>query len=553
MSALGRSGAIGFAAVATLSAWLALRNLDVPGLYYDEAIQAVPAAEFLREGGRPLQIPGAKSIWLGGGWFPLLTQPYMGALKSQLLIPVFATFDPSVAVLRATTFAWGLAGCLFATLFAARILGAPVALCMAALLALDPSFLFVSRHDWGSFSLGLVLRCAGLWLGAEGLARRSSAWLAASGLALGLGLYNKIDLAPVLLATAGALALSQPRAALRTIRERSRGLLAFAAGLLLGAAPLLAAGLGGAVAVGSAASDLRLGADLPEKLGAWSAFLDGSYFHRLMLAGGSFEALPDVQGAASGVFGPALVASALVLAWCLVARRPWQARERALAFALAALVLGVAGLLLLPRAVRIHHVLGVTPFPQLVVAAAAAELWRGGASLGGVLAGPALRTIAALGIAAVLVGHLWVDQRTLEEIRASGGRGRWSDALVGWAPELAADPATAVVSLDWGFDAPLRFVSPRLDLREPFWSLLGPARTGMRLEGTPRTIYLVAPPRFRVFDFGQELLAAVARLPEGAAVVRTHRDRSGEAAFLSIHVARPHRLVYRERLEVVLE
>jgi len=75
----------------------------------------------------------------------------------------------------------------------------------------------------------------------------------------------------------------------------------------------------------------------------------------------------------------------------------------------------------------------------------------------------------------------------------------------------------------------------------------------MRLEGSSRTVYLVAPPAFRVFDLGQELLAAVARLPEGAAVVRTHRDRSGDAAFLSIHVARPHRLVYRERLEVVLE
>lgn len=553
MSALGRTGALGFAAVAALSAWLALRDLDVPGLYYDEAIQAVPAAEFLREGGHPLQIPGAKNVWLGGGWFPVLTQPYMGALKSQLLIPIFASFDASVSVLRATTFAWGLLGCLFATLFAARILGVPVALATAALLALDPSFLFASRHDWGSFALGLVCRCAGLWLAAVGLARRGPAWLGAAGLAFGLGLYNKIDLAPVLATTAGALVLCRPSAALRAIRERSRELAAFAAGLALGAAPLAAAGLRGAAAVGSAAGDLRLAADLPEKLSTWRALLDGSYFHRLMLAGGSFEALPEVQGAASGVFAPALAASALGLAWCLVVRRPWQARERALAFALASLALGVAGLLLLPHAVRIHHALGVTPFPQLVVAAAAVELWRAAATRGSAVAASALRGIAAIGLAAVLAGHLWVDLRTLAEIRASGGRGRWSDALVDWAPELAADPATSVVSLDWGFDAPLRFVAPRLDLREPFWKLLGPARSGMTLEGTPRTVYLLQPPRFRVFALGEELLAALARLPEGAAVVRTHLDRSGAPAFLSVQIARPHRLVYRERLEVELE
>src|SRR3990172_8938280 len=164
MGALGRSGALGFAVAAAPSAWLALRDLGVPGLYYDEAIQALPAAEFLREGGRPLQIPGAKSVWLAGGWFPLMTQPYRGALKSQLLIPVFAVFGASTAVLRATTFAWGLLGCLFATLFAGRLLGAPTAVATGALLALDPAFLFVSRHDWGSFALGLVLRCGGFCL-----------------------------------------------------------------------------------------------------------------------------------------------------------------------------------------------------------------------------------------------------------------------------------------------------------------------------------------------------------------------------------------------------
>ncbi len=66
------------------------RQLDAPGLYYDEVIQATPASEFLREGGEPLSIPGAHNSWLFGGWFPLMTQPYMGALKSQLLIPGFA-------------------------------------------------------------------------------------------------------------------------------------------------------------------------------------------------------------------------------------------------------------------------------------------------------------------------------------------------------------------------------------------------------------------------------------------------------------------------------
>jgi hypothetical protein len=550
---------LAFAAAAALSAWLALRDLDAPGLYYDEVIQAVPAAEFLREGGRPLQIPGAKSVRLAGGWFPVLTQPYMGALKSQLLIPVFAAFGPSAAALRATTFAWGLAGCLFAALFAARLLGPAVGVATGALLALDPAFLFVSRHDWGSFALGLLLRCAGLWLAAVGLERlasqrgRRAAWLAASGLALGLGVYNKIDQLPAIAAAAAALALCFPRAAVGAVRGRAGAIAAFAAGLAAGAAPLAAAGLRGAAAVGSVAGDLRLGPDLAEKLFTWRTFFDGSYFHRLMLAGGSFEALPGVTGAATGLFLPALAASAALLAVQLARRRPWQARERALAFALAALGLGMAALLLLPRAVRIHHVLNVTPFPQLVVAAAAVELWRAGARPGaGLVARAAPRALAAAGLAAALAGHLCVDLRTLAEIRG-GGRGRWSDALAGYARELAAEPGTPVVSLDWGFHAPLRFLAPQLDLREPIWTLRGGAGAGTRLDGAAGTVYLVQDARYRVFDLGQAFLAAVAHLPAGAAAVRAHPDRSGATAFVSVRVARPHRLVYRGRLEVELE
>jgi len=57
---------------------------------------------------------------------------------------------------------------LFAMLLAHRLLGLGPALVAGALLAVDPSFLFVSRHDWGSFSLALLCRCAGLWLFATG-------------------------------------------------------------------------------------------------------------------------------------------------------------------------------------------------------------------------------------------------------------------------------------------------------------------------------------------------------------------------------------------------
>ena len=88
----------------------AARHLDTPGLYYDEVIQATPASEFLRERGRPLEIPGARNTRLFGGWFPLMTQPYMSGLKSQLLIPVFAVFGSDGPPLRRPPRVWGCLG-----------------------------------------------------------------------------------------------------------------------------------------------------------------------------------------------------------------------------------------------------------------------------------------------------------------------------------------------------------------------------------------------------------------------------------------------------------
>ena len=97
-------------ALGALALAFAARDLSAPGLYYDEVIQAEQAREFLDANGRPLQVPGADSVRVFGRWLPVFTQPYMGALKSQLLIPSFALFGASGASLRVTTLVWGLLG-----------------------------------------------------------------------------------------------------------------------------------------------------------------------------------------------------------------------------------------------------------------------------------------------------------------------------------------------------------------------------------------------------------------------------------------------------------
>lgn len=518
------------------------RDLDRPGPNYDEVIQATPALDFLRGEGGPAPVPGARNVrWLGG-WFPLMTQPYMGALKSQLLIGHFAGFGATTRSLRLATLSWACLGLALVVLWSWRALGAPTAVVAGLLLAVDPSLLFVARHDWGSFSLGLACRGGALLAFCAGWRRRSLPAMALGGLLVGLGLYNKIDFALFVGAGAVGLLLAHPSIAREMAGVRRREALAALGGALLGAAPMLI-GLGGALAATRAVSRTQAlhSPEWSEKLTALTTMLDGSYFERLMLAGGQFEWLGHVEGAVSGPLLWIAPAAAAFVALRGFAGRRGGGVPAVQVFVLVTGLATLAGAFAMPRAVRIHHFANALPFPQLVVAIAAVELWRlpaRGAR------GAAMRATAALAVAACLAGALRVDLHTLDTIRESGGRGRWSDALPAFAHELEAEsPAPVVVALDWGLAGPLHFTAPGLEIREPFWSMRG--GRGVRLDGTPATVYLVAEPEYAVFPFGGRLLEALASLPEGAVAVRLHRDRGGGPAFRSIRFTRPHEVDYR--------
>ncbi len=539
-----RLAPIALVAVATLlSLAMGLRRLDLPGLYYDEAIQALPAVVFL-EGGTPERIPGTTEVrWLGR-WLPVMTQPYMGALKSQLLVPSFALLGASPASLRGTTFAWTLLGIALSALLARELLGRGGAALCGALMLVDPSLLFVGRHDWGSFALGLVCRSAALYCLLSGARLDSALRLGLGGLFVGLGLYNKIDFAVTALAASTALLLASPSSLWSALRRARLRLAWPALGLLLGAAPMLAA-LPRTLAVGRSFAERSSGpGSWPEKLDAFAFTLDGSYFQRLILSGGSFPDLRDVEGASGGPGLLLLCLAALALGLRLVAAPARDGRDPARRFVLWTTLLAALGLLATPKAERIHHVLNLVPFPQLLVAGALADLWR--------LSPRPLRALSALLAAVALAGSLWIDLQTWRAIERTGGRGRWSSALGELASELAERPGSTVVTLDWGLSLPIRFLEPELPVIETVWGPRGGPHRHWALPGGAEQVYLLYPERLSVFPVGLELLDALEALPEGTAELRSHRDGTGELAFLSVRIAEPHRLDYRGALEVRL-
>ena len=80
---------------------LAKENLSVPGLYYDEAVFAGMAKDFLTGQIHGHHMPGHETIEIFRRPFPVFIQIYLGALKSWMLIPAFRFFGYSVLVLRA--------------------------------------------------------------------------------------------------------------------------------------------------------------------------------------------------------------------------------------------------------------------------------------------------------------------------------------------------------------------------------------------------------------------------------------------------------------------
>src|SRR5438093_2579328 len=130
---------------------LAKQNLSVPGLYYDEAVFAGIAKDFITGHVHGEHMPDHQAVRLAGRPFPLFIQTYLGAPKSWMLIPAFRIFGPTVAVLRATTLIWSLIALLLLMLGTWRWLGFATALIVIALISFDSTYVFYYVMVWVFF------------------------------------------------------------------------------------------------------------------------------------------------------------------------------------------------------------------------------------------------------------------------------------------------------------------------------------------------------------------------------------------------------------------
>jgi len=538
-----------------LLAWLVLCGLlfavaaprsDLPGPYYDEAFMAQQAKDFFEPDRGLLHPASTRQIEVFGRPFPLRNAVYLGATKSQWLIPVFAVFGSDLRVVRLATLAVGMLALLFAMLWAQRVLGQPAALLTGWLVASDPSLLFFSLYEWGPITTLLFCRVAGLWLVTIGWLDGKRWPMAIGGLLLGLGVFTRADLVVVPVAAALALALVRPDL-IRTALTEKRDLVAvLALATFVGASPMLLS-VADLLAMSESPVILSRG-DLAEKLRVFSSLADGSRFYRVIDAGGRFHAMFDGPAPRS-FFGAVVLASVALLGGIAWLRPAARAEAAAPAFLLLAGALVSAAMLAVPGAVRAHHLLNPAPLFHLGVAAVAVLAWR--------RAGwPGRAVLAGVGIALAIANGI-VIRDTYALIERSGGRGRWSDAIHEPARELEARPDTRGVSLDWGLHEPLLFLTRDAQLFEAVWEI-GPAvrRQGeYRLRGAAGDLYLLHEGDYDLFGYGSRFLAAARRLEArapGSAVIQEHTDREGRTAFFSVRVDREHEAVFRRTIRIEL-
>ncbi len=409
---------------------LGLTAVAAPGLYYDESIFVWASYPDATRGGAAFtEIAGRPVCWM--------LSSYVGPLKGWLYRPVFEVFGTSAAAVRAPAVVLGALTLLLLWLLARRVASEQVATWAVALTALDPTFVWTSRLDWGPVVLQRLFLVGGCLLAVKWRDSRRSGWLAAAAFVFGLGVFDKASFLWLLAALAVALGATCPR-------------------------PLPAPGPRQLAAAAAAFLTGSLGWWLYQLQPAESSFDLGVETHAVHWQAKASMLLATLDGTAlegwatnvcGGVIGASWLPWALA---CAALSWPWlrkQPHARVTAFsgvfcAAAWLVMGAV-----ESAGSVHHFALVYPFPQLGLAAALA-------------AAPARRLALAAGVLVCATGVRAAGGLLLQAVECGGTR-YWSTAIYELAAELERRRPAQVSIPEWGIAAPLRLLSAdRLPTKE---------------------------------------------------------------------------------------
>jgi len=502
---------------------LGLWQLDLPGLYQDEAYDAAPALRLLqgRAGWPYVLLPGTLD-------WPLMVSDHVGPTSTYLLLPFLSALGPGARALRIYEFTCGLAALLLVFLWARRGLGTGGSWLAVLLLAVTPSFWLGCRNGIHvSFilvplALGALLAFDGWYSGKPVGCFYVGAFL------VGVGLATKILFAWFVFALALGVLLLQ-REVFRRLRwpSLSRGLAC--AGL--GASPfllfnLLSRGLtfrsiwGNFIQTPYGVRNTAFFPNLRTQLHSFSSLLDGSW---LTWAG-------DAPRNPLSLWLFLAAAGYLVLHWKI----PGLRRVRFCLLALAALLLASCFTI---TTLGPKHLVIMLPFPPIITAGALGLAWSRRHRLRSRMVFALLSLLAVLQFA----WDLHSDLRYHRVLSATGGVGLFSHAHNQLADYLLLHRAYHPLAGDWGFQDNLEVLSAgRVSVGQIF-ELTDPSPYPFTREQARR---LLKDPEAVFIFHAEPFAAAPGRLEAVRQVAAEMGVRLSQEAVFKDGLGRPVILVY---------
>ncbi len=503
---------------------LSLYQIDLPGLYYDEAADAVPAMQMLQ--GQPVELFRGSGFWLGDRAFPLMVMDYVGSVNSYLLVPFFALFGVSAASMRLMTVLASAVGLVLTYFLARSLFGRKAAALAALLLAVHPSFIFWSRQGIYVTSIMLPLALGGLLFLRRWQVSSRAVYLIAGLLLLGLGMSAKLLFIWVVVASLVLyLVLSRKPLAI------PQGL-AGAVALGIGAAMPLVFNLDGQgtlnmlsrnlVRTEQGVNNFDILPNLATRAGDLKVLMDGGFFWFL---GGIFS---------SSIY-PWLglgAAAALLLMSILPQLAAYRKKIAFLA--------GFVVLVFVQSAVTISglwptHFFILLPFAAMLLAAFVRLLprvlpWR-----------RAAWTLGMLLWAAAFFPSIWSDVQYHGALAQTGGWMAHSDGIYRLASALERRGDAQPLAMDWGIKSSVQLLTQgRVNPQEVFQYQPQPDQTFFDLTykamQDPKRVYVFRAGELTVFPRMDAFELLVKRLGKSSSLVETVTQRDGRPLYL-IYIA----------------
>src|SRR4051794_11167532 len=164
-------------------ALMASFQISLPGLYYDEVLFVNAATGGISDSFIDTRIAG----------IPVMLMSYIGALKAYIYAPIFALFGVSPATVRLPAICISMLSLLITFFLARETFNPSMSALLVLVMALDPTFIFLTKLDFGPIVLMMFFKLLALLFFFRALRTASVVYLWFVVLCCTLGLYDKLN------------------------------------------------------------------------------------------------------------------------------------------------------------------------------------------------------------------------------------------------------------------------------------------------------------------------------------------------------------------------